>query len=375
MRRKRKTVNVTLREKILFKDKKPTGKLSLYLDFYPAITIPDSGRQTRREVLGMYVLSNPKTEFDKISRENTLAEAQAIRIDREARVLRKDFTFLNEVPKAENFIEFYKRFEETKEGRTKQMYQSTFNHLVAFSKKLDFESIDVQFFDNFKKYLKGLKLAANTIHTYCMGFKAVLKAAFKESYYDVDVTLRFKMPKRGMEAPRYLTTEELKKLNNAECLMPILKRAAMFSYATGLRISDLLLLKFENIIKVDNDYYVKFKSKKTKVDQFNALGTFALKQIGEFGIPTETIFNFNYSQYTNAILRQWAVGAGIPKDKDVTWHVFRHSFGTSLLSSGKSIETIKELMGHSDIQTTLRYAKIFSEKRNAASKSLTLDDD
>lgn len=374
MRRARKTINVTLREKILFnaKDKKPTGKLSLYLDFYPPITIPDSGRQTRREVLGMYVLANPKTEFDKISKENTLLAAKAIRLDRETKIQNKDFTFLNENPKAETFTEFFKRFEETKEGRTKEMYQSTFNHLFSFSKKLDFDNIDVQFFDNFKKYLKEKKLAANTVHTYCMGAKAVLKAAFKEGYYDTDVTLRFKMPKRGQEAPRYLTNEELKKLKNSDCTLPEIKRAAMFSYATGLRVSDLLNLSFKDIVKVDDDYYIKFKSKKTGVNQFNALSDFAIEQIGEIGNPIDKIFKFNYSHYINGILRQWAAGCGITKD--VTWHVFRHSFGTSLLTNGIALETISVLMGHADRQTTLRYAKVVDEKRNAASKSMNLDD-
>ena len=151
MRRVRKTINVTLREKILFnaKDKKPTGKLSLYLDFYPPITIPDSGRQTRREVLGMYVLANPKTEFDKISKENTLLAAKAIRLDRETKIQNKDFTFLNENPKAETFTEFFKRFEETKEGRTKEMYQSTFNHLFSFSKKFTVDFLRVKFVGDF----------------------------------------------------------------------------------------------------------------------------------------------------------------------------------------------------------------------------------
>ena len=56
--------NVNLRKKVL-----STGKISLYLDFYPPIINPKTGKETRREFLKLYLSSNPKTIEEK--KQNT----------------------------------------------------------------------------------------------------------------------------------------------------------------------------------------------------------------------------------------------------------------------------------------------------------------
>ena len=48
------------------------------------------------------------------------------------------------------------------------------------------------------------------------------------------------------------------------------------------------------------------------------------------------------------------------------WHSLRHTFGTELASAGVPVTTIKELMGHRSIQTTLRYAHVDDEARAEA---------
>ena len=44
--------------------------------------------------------------------------------------------------------------------------------------------------------------------------------------------------------------------------------------------------------------------------------------------------------------------------RNVTWHVFRHTFASQLAQNGVQIQVIKELLGHTDIKTTMRYAHL-----------------
>jgi integrase len=58
--------------------------------------------------------------------------------------------------------------------------------------------------------------------------------------------------------------------------------------------------------------------------------------------------------------------AGLP---DVTWHMFRHTFATRLILNGTDIVTVKDLLGHADIHTTMRYAHSNDDaKRRAVNK-------
>jgi integrase len=60
--------------------------------------------------------------------------------------------------------------------------------------------------------------------------------------------------------------------------------------------------------------------------------------------------------------------------KKVTWHMFRHTFASRLTRNGADIVTVKELLGHASISTTMRYAHSNDDaKRRAVAKLATSD--
>ena len=62
--------------------------------------------------------------------------------------------------------------------------------------------------------------------------------------------------------------------------------------------------------------------------------------------------------YLQRAIKQAARAAGI--GKRVTTHTFRHCFATHLLESGYDIRTVQELLGHSDVKTTMIYTHVLN---------------
>ena len=66
---------------------------------------------------------------------------------------------------------------------------------------------------------------------------------------------------------QYLTLAEVKKLAATPCKIPVLKQASLFSCMTGLRISDILQLTWDNIeVGPDNGYYIRICTEKTETE-------------------------------------------------------------------------------------------------------------
>jgi hypothetical protein len=103
---------VKLRQKKISK-----GGKSLYLDFYPPIPHPETGKTTRREFLGFYIYEKPKTPIQKKHNSETLRTAESIRQKRD--------NFLNKP-------EIYSHFEK-EQLRIKELGEQCF---VAYFKKL-----------------------------------------------------------------------------------------------------------------------------------------------------------------------------------------------------------------------------------------------
>ena len=66
----------------------------------------------------------------------------------------------------------------------------------------------------------------------------------------------------------------------------------------------------------------------------------------------------------NTFLKRWAERAGI--NKNISFHVSRHSFATLAINSGADLYVVSKLLGHTNIQTTQVYAKIVDESKNKA---------
>lgn len=175
--------------------------------------------------------------------------------------------------------------------------------------------------------------------------------------------------KENNRIERYLSEEEEKKLMKE--LAPHLKPIVICALQTGLRLSNILNLKWENI-NLEKDYIEVLKQDNKGHKQIiiplsgklkRVLKRIGVKKEGYVFINPETKKPFTTIKtgFNKALER-----AGITNFR---FHDLRHTVGTRLVESGVDIMTVKELLAHSDIKTTERYLHTSKERlKNAIDK-------
>jgi len=360
------------------------NRQSLYLDFYPAIPHPETGKPTRREFLGLYIYEKPKTPIDKQHNKETLHLAENIRAKRQIEIQAGDYGFLNAKLKAEtDFVQYFKQIVETKTGGNKNGWQTAFNYFEMFTGgKLTLSNLNENLCNDFREYLltakrqRGIQskqITQSSARAYYNKFKAALKQAYKKGLIEKDLSTRIDGISEPEVQREYLTLEQLQALVNTPCSIPLLKNAAIFSALTGLRFSDISKMVWGEVQYSEMEgYFLQFRQKKTKGVEVLPISEQAFKLLGERKDPTEQVFKgLIYSAYLNVHLKQWILRAGITKN--ITFHCFRHTFATLQLSHGTDIYTVSKMLGHRELKTTQIYAKIVDESKRKAADKIKLD--
>ena len=380
---------VSLRQKKISK-----GRKSLYLDFYPPIPHPETGKPTRREFLGLYIYEKPKTPIDKQHNIETLKIGNSIKQKRENFLNKpeiysqyeKEQLRLKELGE-QCFIEYFTKLANKRKASNHDNWVSALNYLDTFTNgSLQFADLNQKFLEDFKEYLLTTKsnrsnkttLSQNSAVSYFNKVKAALKQAYKDGILQYDINAKVKPIKAAETRREYLTIEELNRLVKTDCNNPLLKRAALFSALTGLRFSDIQKMTWGELEYINGQgYFLNFNQKKTKGVEVLPISeqaySFTQGEENPKDMPQDKpVFEgLKYSAYNNKHLFQWIGAAGITKD--ITFHCFRHTFATLQLFNGTDIYTVSKMLGHKDLKTTQVYVKIVDEAKRAAADKIKLD--
>ena len=167
----------------------------------------------------------------------------------------------------------------------------------------------------------------------------------------------------------YLEIEEVKRLAATPCKVDVLKRASLFACMTGLRISDILQLRWENIeLSPDGGYCMRIRTQKTKTQATLPLSDEALSYCGEH--ERGMVFKGLSRAHTREPFKKWLKDAGIKKK--ITFHGLRHTYATLLISNGTDIYTVSKMLTHKNVATTQIYADVVNQKKRDAANSISL---
>lgn len=373
-----RTRSVKLREKTL-----TDGRISLYLDYYPPIYVPETGKETRREFLKIYLYSKPTDKTQRESNHRNKAKALSIRSERELQFINQNFDFADQLNSKRDFLAYFKQ-QMIKRNKSKGNYDNwygTYKYLLLYTRgTCTFGDVDEKFCEGFKTFLATVKsrksehsrLSENTKYTYFNKFRACVKEAFEDKLFALNPILRVKGVPQGESHREFLTLEELKAVYQTECEHPVLKRAAIFSALTGLRWSDMIKVTWKEVQHSEMDgYFIRFTQQKTKGSETLHIPEQAFEQMGEREDGRERVFKgLKYSAYTNLQLARWIMKAGITKK--ITFHCFRHTYATLQLTLGTDIYTVSKLLGHRHLKTTEIYTKVIDKKKIEAAGRIKL---
>ena len=168
---------------------------------------------------------------------------------------------------------------------------------------------------------------------------------------------------------RYLSKEEIIRLLNECSHFPYLRRIAVCAINTGMDKGVILNLKWKQI---KNDI-IYTKRKKTgaplKIPVNDELAAVFKEIRREQGLSSEYIFTKDGTKLGRIDMRFKAAVTRAEID-DFTFKDLRHTFASHLVMAGRNLKEVQELMGHENIQMTMRYAHLGPEQRKDAVSAL-----
>ncbi len=203
-----------------------------------------------------------------------------------------------------------------------------------------------------------LRLSENTIHSRLNALKFYYEQVLDREKFMWEIP----RPKRQLILPKVISEEKIIKgilsVQNAKH-----KAILVIAYSAGLRVSEVVNLKLSHINSDRMQIFIE--RSKGKKDRMVSLSSFALKVLRQYFLlfrPKTWLFEGQEpgSQYSTrsaqSVFREAYGHLGLPAG--ASFHSLRHSFATHLLENGTDIKFIQEILGHNDINTTLRYTHV-----------------
>ena len=234
-------------------------------------------------------------------------------------------------------------------------------------KDIILQEVTEEFILGFSRYLIAVpRLSQSTVWVYCTFLKKVIMDALSKGIISENPFRNIKL-KANCKVRSYLSEAELKNIMGylPDCpKIRLVLDAFIFCCFTGISFIDLKNLKQDNLVIIGGEKWIIARRQKNNM----------LFQIKLMKLPQEILnrhsntskpYLLNLPSYETSLkcLKKICLLCGI--EKNITFHMARHTFATMALTNGMPIESISKILGHSNITTTQIYAKIINQKLSA----------
>lgn len=229
--------------------------------------------------------------------------------------------------------------------------------------------------DEYLEYLYKKKLNRNSISRKLSSIRSFYNYLKEENLIKENYFNEIKNPKKESTLPKYAKDNDLEKMftifNNET---PLGQRNTLILetlYATGIRVGELVNIKVNDINKYEKSIKILGKGKKERIVFYGSFCEDALNLYLKDGYQklnkkhSEYLFiNKNGGKLSERYIRI-IIDDAVRKchiEYHISPHTLRHTFATDLLNAGADLMSVKELLGHSSINTTSIYTHVTTEQ-------------
>jgi len=259
---------------------------------------------------------------------------------------------------------------------TLQRFEVTLNHLKNFLNwkykvtDIRIDKIDFAFITDFEFYLRSIKNCANnTAVKYVRNFRKIINICLNNDWIEKNPFSKYEGKVYEVDK-EFLTEEEINKIYNKTITNTRLDQVRdifIFCCFTGLAYIDVQQLRKDHLgIGIDGNKWIFKNRQKTDTRSKIPLLPVAEELIEKYATHPkcnneDRLLPVLSNQKMNSYLKEIGDICGI--QKEITFHMARHTFATSVtLSNGVPIESVSKMLGHKSLRTTQHYAKIVDKR-------------
>ena len=224
-------------------------------------------------------------------------------------------------------------------------------------------------------YLYDKKLNRNSVSRKLSSVRSFYNYLYSMDVIDKNYFNDIHNPKKIKGLPHFLKEEEIDKLFDIPDINnPLGQRNLLIIemlYATGVRVNELVNIKLKDIDKYNDSIKIIGKGSKERIVFYGSFCKHSLElylKVGRRELDKKGSEYLFLNKYGNKlsdrmirnILDDLMLKSGI--DTHVHPHMVRHTFATDMLNSGADLMTVKELLGHENIDTTSIYTHVTDEQ-------------